>query len=349
MVGELVPVPVDPARAASDFWSRYHVLRRLRHAEMDPDDPLEPDEVAEARMKKRSPFDEPHYFEMSREGVMISLLYLENPTPTNPEYETNKHLVWGDIYVLPDHRRRGIATSWLPVIVGLMREKGATVFSVTANRDSGFRFLESLGAEAKLKEVESRLKLAEVDWPMMRRWVEEGAKRSASTRLVVYDGPLPDDVLPAFAQARTELLNTIPFEDLDQGDIIVTPERIRYYDQVAAAIGEVVHNVITWERDGSVSAMTDVTWAPYRRTLIHQEFTGVRPDTRGRGLGKWIKAAMVLHIRDLYPDAEWITTGNAGSNAPMLKINRAMGFKPYRPSVDHQVSRDQLEARITSA
>jgi len=55
---------------------------------------------------------------------------------------------------------------------------------------------------------------------------------------------------------------------------------------------------------------------------------------------------MVLHVRELYPDAEWIATGNAGSNAPMLKINRTMGFKAYRTSVDYQISRDELEARL---
>ena len=57
MVGELVPVPVDPARAGRDFWMRYHKLRHVRHAEMHPDDPLEPDEMVEVRMKKPNPFD----------------------------------------------------------------------------------------------------------------------------------------------------------------------------------------------------------------------------------------------------------------------------------------------------
>jgi len=55
---------------------------------------------------------------------------------------------------------------------------------------------------------------------------------------------------------------------------------------------------------------------------------------------------MLLHLHELYPDARWITTDNANSNAPMLKINRAMGFKPYRGSVEYQMTREQLEAKI---
>ena len=300
-------------------------------------------------MKRPNPFDRHHYFEVVRDGVMLGWFSGESATPDNPEYETNKHLLWGDIYVRPENRRRGLATQLLPVIAQLMDRQGSTVLGLGAHGETGHAFLKWLGSTAKLSEVESRLRLSEVDWPMMERWVEEGAKRSPQTRLDIHDGPLPEELLPVFAQQRTALLNTMPFEDLDIGQIVVTPERIRDYYEQAAATGVVMHDAIAWEPDGTISAMTDVSWAAYRRTLIEQQFTGVRPDARGRGLGKWIKAAMVLHVRDLYPDAEWIVTGNAGSNAPMLKINRTMGFKAYRTNVDYQMSRDELGARIAES
>src|SRR5881628_1879898 len=69
MVGELVPIRVDPVTADRDFWKRYHELRRARHSELYPDDPIDPDEVEEAGMKKPNPFDRQEYFEMSRDGV----------------------------------------------------------------------------------------------------------------------------------------------------------------------------------------------------------------------------------------------------------------------------------------
>jgi mycothiol synthase len=83
--------------------------------------------------------------------------------------------------------------------------------------------------------------------------------------------------------------------------------------------------------------------------MLEQQFTGVRPDARGRGLGKWIKAAMLLHMRELYPRAEWVVTENAHSNGPMLKINRTMGFKAYREAIEYQVTRDQLQARLKNS
>jgi mycothiol synthase len=346
MVGEVTPVRFDPATADADDWRRYHELRHIKHAELHPDDPIEPDDVTEKRMKKPDPFDVRHWFEISRGKVMISTFGCEHTSPANPEHGSNKHLMWGEIYVRPDERRKRVGASWLPLIVDLMEEQGRTVLGLGSDRESGHAFLRWLGAEPKLEEIESRLKLSEVDWSMMERWVEEGARRSPQTRLEIYDGGVPETMWPDFAKQRSALLNTIPFEGLEIGDIVVTPERIREHHERAALTGTVYHDVLTREPDDSISGMTDVSWAPYRRTHIEQQFTGVLPDARGRGLGKWIKAAMVLHIRELYPDAEWISTGNAGSNAPMLKINRAMGFKPYRTAVDYQVSRDMLKERI---
>jgi len=349
MLGELSPSAVDPRTATRDFWARYHELRRLQQAEMNPDDPLAPDDVVEAEMKRPNPFDEHLYFEISRDGKMLSWFEAEHTLPANPEHATNKHLFWANsFYVRADHRRQGIGKSWLPFIAEEMDLLGCSVLSLMAYYEPARGFLKWMGAESKLTEIESRLKLSEVDWDMMRRWVDEGEKRSPQTRLQVNDGELPEEMWPEYAAQRSELLNTMPFEDLDIGRIIVTPERMKEYYARAASIGEVSHDVIAREPNGVIAGMTDMSWAPYRRTLIHQQFTGVRPDARGRGIGKWIKAAMLLHIHELYPDAEWIVTDNAGSNAPMLKINRAMGFKPYRTLVEYQIGRDALEARISA-
>jgi RimJ/RimL family protein N-acetyltransferase len=88
-----------------------------------------------------------------------------------------------------------------------------------------------------------------------------------------------------------------------------------------------------------------MTWEPWRPAMIEQQFTGVLPFARGRGLAKWIKAAMLAHIHELYPEVRWVSTGNAGSNAPMLAINKRLGFKEFRVGSEYQISRDKVAAR----
>jgi GNAT superfamily N-acetyltransferase len=346
MVGELTPTRIDPATADAETWTRFHELRHMQENERRPDDPVQPDDEVEARMKKGNPFEFQHWYQIVRDGIPMSSFYAESVTPANAEYETNKHLFWTDAFVRPEERRKGVATRWLPLVVELMKKHGCTSVGFYAEEDAAHEFLKWVGAGPKLTDIESRLKLSAVDWPMLERWTREGAEQSPQTKLEIIDGPLPDAMLPDFAPQLSLILNTMPMEDLDIGKIVMTPERIKYWQERQAMVGEVTHTVIAREPDGSMSGMTDVTWAPYRRTLIHQQFTGVMPEARGRGIGKWLKAAMLLHLRDLYPDAEWVVTDNAHSNDPMLKINRTLGFAPYRTGSEYQMSLSDLEARI---
>jgi len=346
MIGELVPAPVDPGTADRNFWKRYHELRRMRQAELRPDDPPRPDADEERLMKRENPFEIHEQYEISRGGKMHSWFYGEMARPGSPEYATNKHLYFADAYVRPDVRRQGIASLWLPQLLERMRAHGTTTADFWVEDETGDGFMKWLGAEARLTEIESRLKISEVDWPMLERWVEEGVRRSPETRLEMFDGPMPREKWAEFAPQVSAMLNTIPFEALDHGEIVITPERMGEWYERHSMSGEVPHTVIAREADGVISGVTDTLWAAYRPAIIHQAFTGVRPDARGRGLGKWIKAAMLLHLRDLYPRAEWVSTGNAGSNAPMLKINRTMGFKPYRNATEYQITREKLEQKV---
>ena len=346
MVGDLRPTPVDPKTAEPAFWNRFHAMRRVRQNESRPEDPLVPDDLEEQQIKRDDPFHIRQRYEVAREGKMLSWLYCESIKPGTPEYESNRQFLEVDIFVDPQHRRQRIATSWLPLVAQLMDRQGCTVLTLYSELESGHQFLKWIGAEPKLTEIENRLKLADVDWAMVKRWAAEGPKRSPQTKLEVYDGDIPESLWEEFAPQYSGLINTIPFEGLDHGEIKITPDMMREWYTRMAMRGDVQHTVVAREPDGSLSGITDVLWFPYRRTIIHQQLTGVHPKARGRGLGKWIKAAMLLHIREIYPDAEWIATENAGSNEPMLAINHRLGFKQQRVGTAYQMSRERLGVRL---
>ncbi|MHB8613073.1 MAG: GNAT family N-acetyltransferase [Candidatus Dormibacteraceae bacterium] len=346
MAAAHAPARVDFMSAGPDFWTRYHVFRRLRQHESRPGDPVRPDETEERWLKRESPFDLRYTYEYAQDGELKGLVSGSTIRPGTPEYDTNKHLFWADLYVPPHARRQRIGSSLLPVLLELMDAHGCTTLGIGAEEASGHAFLKWVGAEARFSGAENRLNLAEVDWSMVDRWVDEGPQRSPDTRLEVYDGPLPEAMWDDFAPQLTILLNTVPFEDLDHGAEVVTSDHLRdFYEQLKIA-DERLHTMITREPDGMISAVTDTSWAPHRPKIIDQRFTGVRPEARGRGLGKWIKAAMLKRLRELYPEAEWISTANAGSNAPMLAINKKLGFRQYRAGTEYQISRDKLAARI---
>lgn len=341
-----VPVEVDAANAGRDFWARYHAYRRLRHAETRPDDPIQPDDIVEQEMKREDPFELHFRYEISSGGQMLSWFTAGATRPGTPGYDTNKHLLWADWSVHRDYRRRGIGRIWAPIALEIMERDGYTKLGIGTEEESGHAFLKWLGADVKFTGAENRLKLADVDWAMLERWVEEGLKRSPQTKLEVYDGRLPRSMWEDYCPQFTSMLNTMPFEDLDHGEIVITPAMMAEWFARMDVGGRIGHWMLTREPNGVISGITDMVYAPYSPTIVNQGFTGVRNDARGRGLGKWMKAAMALHIRQLYPSAEWFTTDNAGSNAPMLAINVKMGFKQYRVGSEYQISRDQLAARL---
>ena len=350
MVKDLVPVEVDPNSAGAEFWRRYHVFRRERHAATRPDDPILPDGVATAELKAMSAreFDIQVYFEISRDGEMISWFHGHTVRPGSPGYEKNRDFFEANWWVLPAHRRRGVGSRWLPVALAQLDRHGCRTLNVWTEEEDGHAFLTRLAGEPKFHFAENRLRVVEVDWAMVRRWVEEGEARSPETRLEIYDGPIPDSMLDDYAPLLAGLLNTIPFEQLDHGEFVITPTKMRAWYARMAATDTTQHTVLTREPDGVISGMTDVSFTPHLPTLVEQMFTGVRPEARGRGLGKWIKATKLEKLRAEYPQAEWMITGNAESNGPMLSINHRLGFRQYRAGAEYQISRDRL-AEIVSA
>jgi mycothiol synthase len=346
MSARWTPVAVDLPSATPDFWRRYHAYRRIRDAETRPDVPVTPDDIVEGQMKRDDPFDIHYHYEIARGSLMLSWFTASTSRPGSPGHESNKHIMWFGASVHPDHRRAGMGKAWIPLAVELMDRHGCTTFSSGTEEESGHGFLRWLGAEAKLSGAENRLKIADVDWAMVRRWVEEGRRLSPSTTLEVYDGHLPEAMLEDYCIQRSAMLNTMPFEQLDIGVITTTPATMAEWYARMDMAGTTDHTMLTREPDGVISGITDAEYVPFRPKMIHQGFTGVGPDARGRGLGKWLKAAMLMHIRELYPTVEVFVTENAGSNAPMLAINTNLGFREFLAGSEYQMSRDRLAAHL---
>lgn len=343
-LGQLVPAEVDPKTASREWWRRFHAYRRIRHLEVRPEDPIAPDDLVESWMRKDDSFKFRRLFCIDDGERLVSTLDAFAHKPGTPEYDGNKHLLRIEVDVLKERRRRGLGTGWVPMVLHLMNEYGCTVLTISTEEDDGHAFLKWLGADARLTERESRLDFTRLDWQMVGQWVQEGERRNPDTKLILYEDRVPAEVLPEFCQALTEMVNTAPVEDLDHGGEVFTPETEEERVSELALMRGVRHTYITKESGGAISGVTDVVYLPYEGDRIRQGFTGVGMAYRGRGLGKWTKAAMLQFLHRKYPDTKWVMTGNAHSNDPMLGINNTLGFRLHRENITYQISKAKLEA-----
>jgi GNAT superfamily N-acetyltransferase len=339
-------VDFDPQRATPHEWSRYHTFRKIRHAEHEPEDPYPPDDVLEDLWRREDPFEEVRRRLFVKDGQVVAEMGINRTLPRSPEYESWKHIVWIRAAVLTAHRRQGIARAFLPGLLEIAEEVGATVLGAGTDEASGHAFLRWLGATSRFTGADNRLDLEAVDWSMVREWVAEAERRSPGVRLELHEPHVPETVIEDWCRAYTEMLNTVPFEDMEHGTIAVTPETMGERYARLDLVRGVHHVLLAREPDGAITGLTEMEYVPHAPGFIDQELTAVLPAARGRGLGKWLKGAMLLHVREVYADLRWVRTGNAGSNAPMLAINHQLGFKKHREGAGYQIGRDELAARV---
>jgi len=142
-------------------------------------------------------------------------------------------------------------------------------------------------------------------------------------------------------------MNAVPRGELKIEDTVVTPTMIREGEAHLFANGS--RRVVACARhaaSGALVGFTELFWNPKRATIVWQQNTGVVEAHRNRGLGRWLKAANMDAMLKMNPAACFVRTGNADSNAPMLAINRQMGFAPFIAGTGWQGSAPRIAQRL---
>ena len=260
----------------------------------------------------------------------------------------NRHLLEFMIFVTKHLRRRGLATRLLAGIAEYAaRETRSVLMSFTfSSVPSGDAFMHRLGAEIGLETHTNQLDLADLNRDLLPLWQERAAERAAGYELVWWTGGYPEDAVEQVARVW-DAMNRAPRGTLQMEDFHFTAEHVRDFAKSDRERGNEVWSLVVRARaSGELAGFTEVSWHPNRPEIVQQRGTGVLDAHQNRGLGRWIKAAMLERILRERPQVRRVRTGNADSNAPMLKINNELGFKPYVSHAVWQVPLAQVRAYL---
>ena len=234
---------------------------------------------------------------------------------------------------VPRGRRRAAPARSGPCLldaaIARCRAEGRSRLTGTVPLDHapGMAFAQASGATIGLLTEQNRLRVAELDRGLLRGWVDRVAERARGYSIVAFDGVCPDDWLEPFARL-TRVMNTAPRAETVE-DVTFTTEQVRDNMTAYARRGHQSWTVCGHhDATDELVGFTELGFSPHRPWLAIQGDTAVEPAHRNRGLGRWVKALNALRLLDERPDVQQVGTWNAGVNAPMLSINRAMGFRP---------------------
>ncbi|OZB47197.1 MAG: hypothetical protein B7X40_09825 [Cellulomonas sp. 14-74-6] len=264
----------------------------------------------------------------------------------------NRHSAFVTINVLPEHRRRGVATALLDAAAAVAREDGRSLLMThTADRvepAAGPGALESPTGAGRvsldnpavvwlertgwtLAQVDRRSQLdLPVDPALLRRHADDAAGAAgADYRLHTWGTDVPEQWLEDYAALLAQMSTDAPLGDVDRRPEVWDGERVRAQERMLHDAGyELLVTAAEHVPTGRLAAFTNFWMPSHTDESVHQGDTLVVAAHRGHRLGMLVKTANLAALSRQRPSVGRVGTWNAQENRWMLAINIALGFRP---------------------
>lgn len=336
----------DFRNTAEEEYAAFNECRNLILSEQLPDDPPIPLEET-IQWLKHLPEFVGFQFWTAREtdkNSVIAIGWVIYP------HEHNLHIAQFWINILPEYRKQELGKQFLSKVVETAKRENRSLLMAftTARIPAGEAFMNQMGAKRGIESHINQLVLADLDPDLLRQWIEKGLERGEEFEIGVWEGVYPDDYIDAIVDMQ-KLLNQQPRGALEIEDMTFSAEQLREEEKSMLARGLERWTVFVREKQsGKYAGYTEVQWNPNKPKIIRQDMTGVFPEYRNKGLGRWLKAEMLDKVLKERKEAEFVRTTNADINAPMMKINTELGFKPYIAESVWQIKTDKAAQYLES-
>ena len=247
------------------------------------------------------------------------------------------------LVVHPAHRRQGHGHTLVEHAVAQVRSLGRcrVLSEVVESGPSGERsatFAHAAGFRRVLAEAHRVLDLVSLDHARLTALEKEAYAAADGYELVGWTGRVPAELIDDYAALVARMSTDAPMDDLTVEPEIWDADRVRATDDLIAAQGRTM--VATAARHvgtGQLVAYSTTGVTRHDPENAYQWDTLVRRDHRGHRLGLLVKVANLQRLIESAPEARTLHTWNAESNAHMIAINEAMGFRVLKRQAEWQL------------
>lgn len=296
------PTRIDPATMTDAALSAVYALQREGRLAAAPDEPgySVPELIAKARHR-------PTAYRISEwvvEGGYAHLFHFAG----NSDCEL-------ELVIAPQARRSGLGTLLAAYVAGQAREAGCKMMALSFADECGAAFAASLGARIENSRFISTLALP----------VELRPEPVPGYAIRSWSGTTPEDLLESLTATMNAINDAPHAAGADPWQY--TSEVLRDAEAKLIARNMQLRITVVLDAGGAVVGVTGLEVGQDSGALAWTGNTAVLPAHRGRGLARWLKAESLLALMAERPDVSTVRTSNDVTNAGMLAVNRAVGFK----------------------
>lgn len=237
----------------------------------------------------------------------------------------SRDLVYGDIWIRPGDR----AETTVPLLDAFRdhaRRRGASRFVLAVSEHAAADYEPRFAAEGGRKvsdEFRSQLDLRAIDREQYAAWAAPSAK-NAHYRIESWTAPTPEELLAPLVTAL-DAMRDAPSGELNIEVPPPSTDRRRTVEADIVRSGTRMYFVAARTEDGEIAGMHEtLVVGDYR--LADVGHTAVQARFRGHGLGLRLKAILTLSLLEREPAVDAVSTWNDSENAPMLRVNDALGY-----------------------
>ncbi|RZU13396.1 acetyltransferase (GNAT) family protein [Kribbella rubisoli] len=242
----------------------------------------------------------------------------------------NLRLMYLDLIVHPQYRRRGIGTRLLEEVYATARQHQRSLIEVetvralpggVAREEAGYRYLTNRSHQPGATSIRSRCHIA--DPP------EGEAAPADGYSLVQWRDVAPDEIVDDVAALQSRLMLDSPTGDLAVEQQVYDAARVRRQEADELRRGYRSYSTAArHDATGQIVARTKLAFESDDDTHARQRITIVEPAHRGRRLGLIVKSANHAYTQANEPALRFIDAWNAEDNTHMRAVNAALGFEP---------------------